>query len=98
MLAAYTGHVNLTKELLQRGADVDRLNDSGQSIISGAVFKGYDEIVQVLMAENADPRIGTPTAIHTALMFGKDRMLDVLGATEEDRRADVPKPVASSEL
>jgi len=95
MLAAYAGHLNLTKELLQRGADVDRLNDSGQSIISGAVFKGYGEIVQALMAKGADPRTGAPTAIHTAMMFGKDEMLEILGATEEDRKADVPKPITS---
>jgi len=95
MLAAYAGHLNLTKELLQRGADVDRLNDSGQSIISGAVFKGYGEIVQALMAKGADPRTGAPTAIHTAMIFGQDKILDILGATEEDRKADVPKPIVS---
>ena len=27
----------------------------GQSIISGAVFKGYEEIVQELVAKGADP-------------------------------------------
>lgn len=92
MLAAYAGHASLTKELLQRGADPDRLNDLGQSIVAGAVFKAHDDVVKALVEKNADPRIGTPTAIQTALMFGRNDILDILGATEEDRKANVPKP------
>ncbi|KAM6493745.1 hypothetical protein JOM56_010106 [Amanita muscaria] len=91
MLASYSGHVDLTNELLTRGADPNRLNDRGQSIVAGAVFKGYDEVVNVLMKHGADPRLGQPTAIETAHMFGKGKdLLDVLGAKEGDISLDVP--------
>ncbi|KAF9443861.1 ankyrin [Macrolepiota fuliginosa MF-IS2] len=92
MLAAYAGHAELTKELLKRGADPNRLNDLGQSIVAGAVFKAHDDVVKALMEKGADPRSGTPTAIQTALMFGRTEILDVLGATEEDKNAEVPRP------
>ena len=91
MLASYAGHVQLTQDLISRGADPNRLNDRGQSIVAGAVFKGHDEVVGVLMRNGADPRLGKPTAIETAVMFGKGKeMMDVLGAKEEDVGKDVP--------
>ncbi len=92
MLSAYAGHVELTNDLMKKGADPNRLNDLGQSIVAGAVFKAHDDIVKTLMEKDADPRAGVPTAIQTALMFGRSDILDVLGATEEDRRAEVPRP------
>lgn len=91
MLAAYAGHLELIKGLLDRGADPNRENDLGQSIVAGAVFKTHDAVVKVLMEKGANPRSGVPTAIQTALMFGMKDLLDVLGATEEDKAAAVPK-------
>ena len=93
MLAAYSGHAQLSQDLLSRGADPNRLNDRGQSIVAGAVFKGYDEVVRVLMECGADARLGKPTAIETAAMFGREKaLLDVLGAKEGDIGQDVPLP------
>ena len=92
MLAAYAGHTTLTHALLARKADPNRLNDRGQSIVAGAVFKGHDEIVRDLVASSADPRFGSPTAIETAHMFGRKDLLEVLGAKEGDVGADVPTP------
>jgi ankyrin repeat protein len=91
MLAAYAGHLDLTKGLLDRGADPNRENDLGQSIVAGAVFKTHDAVVKVLVEKGANPRSGVPTAIQTALMFGMRDVLDVLGATEEDKVAAIPK-------
>ncbi|KAI8977747.1 ankyrin repeat-containing domain protein [Trametes punicea] len=51
MLAAYSGHATLAKELLARGADPNRTNDQGQSPLAGAVFKGHDEVVRILIEE-----------------------------------------------
>ena len=80
--------MQLTQDLLSRGADPNRLNDRGQSIVAGAVFKGYDEVVRVLVRCGADARLGKPTA-----MFGWEKaMLDVLGAKEGDIGQDVPLP------
>ena len=92
MLAAYAGHADLTSALLTRNADPNRLNDRGQSIVAGAVFKAHDDIVRALVAAGADPRLGKPTAIETAHMFGRKDLLEVLGAKEGDVGADVPAP------
>lgn len=92
MLAAYAGHTDLSRALLTRNADPNRLNDRGQSIVAGAIFKAHDEIVRILIAAGADPRLGKPTAIETAHMFGRKDMLGVLGAKEGDIGVDVPTP------
>jgi ankyrin repeat protein len=95
MLAAYAGHANLVSELVKRGADVDRINDNMQSPIAGAVFKGHDAVVRVLLDGGADPRQGKPTAIETAYMFKKTDMMRVLGAKEGDIGDKVPKPLSA---
>jgi uncharacterized protein len=71
MLAAYYGHAGTVDLLAGLGADVNRVNDRGQSPLAGAVFKGEDEVVTVLVAAGADPDAGTPTARETAQMFGR---------------------------
>lgn len=80
MLAAYHGHAPAVRALLERGADPDRVNDRGQTPLAGAVFKGEDEVVRALLDGGADPSAGTPSAIDTARMFGKDELLELFGA------------------
>jgi len=75
MLAAYNGHASTVKLLADRGADVNRVNDRGQTPIAGAVFKAEDEVVRALLAVGADPRAGTPNAIDTARMFQQMALL-----------------------
>lgn len=48
MLAAYYGHADVVKFLIQHGADPNRLNDKRQSPLAGAVFKKLDDIVEVI--------------------------------------------------
>ncbi|KAJ6455427.1 ankyrin [Mycena sanguinolenta] len=93
MLAAYAGHLDLTKKLLERGGDPNLLNGLGQSIIAGAVFKGHDDVVRVLAERGADSRAGKPTAIQIAHMFKRTQLMDLLGATEADVGPEVPAPV-----
>lgn len=71
MLAAYHGHAATVAMLARKGADVNRVNDRGQSPLAGAVFKGEHEVVSALLSTGADPDAGTPTARETALMFGQ---------------------------
>jgi len=92
MLASYAGHTSLAHALLTRNADPNRLNDRGQSIVAGAVFKAHIETVRDLVAAGADPRLGKPSAIETAHMFGRRDLLEVLGAKEGDVGEDVPTP------
>lgn len=83
MLAAYHGHPDLVRELAVRGADVDRLNDRGQSPLAGAVFKGEAEVAAVLLGHGADPDAGRPTARETAQLFGRADLLE--GSSDSDR-------------
>ncbi|MFF1867427.1 ankyrin repeat domain-containing protein [Kitasatospora herbaricolor] len=75
MLAAYHGHADAVRTLLERGADPDRANDRGQTPLAGAVFKGADEVLTALLAGGADPGAGTPSAVDTARMFGKEDLV-----------------------
>lgn len=90
MLASYAGHADLTEELLNRGADTNRLNDLGQSMIAGAVFKAHNRVVHLLAAKGADPRLGTPSAVQAAHMFGRADLMEVLGVVDGDIGAEVP--------
>ncbi|GJC81542.1 putative ankyrin repeat protein PA3287 [Colletotrichum liriopes] len=75
MLAAYYGHADLVKLLIQHGADPNRLNDKRQSPLAGAVFKGLDSLTgpgQVLLEGGADPEYGTPSAIQCLAMFKQE--------------------------
>ncbi|HEU4511675.1 MAG TPA: ankyrin repeat domain-containing protein [Nocardioidaceae bacterium] len=71
MLAAYHGHTATVTMLAAGGADVNRVNDRGQSPLAGAVFKAEHMVVAALLAAGADPDAGTPTARETAAMFGQ---------------------------
>jgi uncharacterized protein len=63
MLASYHGHAALARLLIQHGADPNRLNDRGQSILAGVVFKNEPELIDILLEAGADPEIGQPTAL-----------------------------------
>jgi ankyrin repeat protein len=96
MLAAYAGHTELAKGLLNRGGDPNRINDLGQSIVAGAVFKAHNDIVHALMDKGADPRLGTPNAIQAAYMFGHNDLMAVLGAQQSDFKGVPTFPSAAS--
>jgi uncharacterized protein len=71
MLAAYHGHAETVRMLVERGADVDLRNDRDQTPVAGAVFKGEDDVVRVLVDAGADLDAGTPSARAAAEMFGR---------------------------
>jgi ankyrin repeat protein len=75
MLAAYHGHAGTVAALLERGADTNRLNDRGQSPVAGAIFKGEDEVVHLLVGAGADLDAGSPSARETAVMFDRVDLL-----------------------
>ncbi|KAF2230893.1 ankyrin [Viridothelium virens] len=80
MLAAYHGHAETVKMLLEKGADPNTLNDRGQSPLAGAVFKGSDEVVRVLFEGGGKPDVGQPNAMDSARMFRKEQYLALFGA------------------
>ncbi|GAA0685884.1 ankyrin repeat domain-containing protein [Kitasatospora atroaurantiaca] len=75
MLAAYHGHADTVQALLEHGADPDQPNDRGQTPLAGAVFKGEEKVITALLGGGADPQAGTPSAVDTARMFGKDDLV-----------------------
>ncbi|WP_394425753.1 ankyrin repeat domain-containing protein [Streptomyces sp. SGAir0957] len=75
MLAAYHGHADTVRALLRLGADPDLPNDRGQVAIAGALFKGADDVVAVLVEAGADLAAGAPTAHEAAAMFGRAHLL-----------------------
>ncbi|WP_019193262.1 ankyrin repeat domain-containing protein [Corynebacterium timonense] len=80
MLAAYAGHEELVRGLVERGANVDKLNGHGLSPLSGVIFKKEDAIVELLLEAGADPRAGSPDAIATARTFGRDDLAEKMEA------------------
>lgn len=80
MLAAYSGHPDLVRGLLEVGADPNALNERGQSPLAGVIFKKEDEVIDVLIEAGADPLAGHPTAVDTAKMFGRDDLLGRLSS------------------
>src|SRR5690625_471975 len=79
MLAAYNGHPELVKALVEVDADVNLLNDRNQSPLAGAIFKKEDAVIDALLEAGANPNAGTPNAVDTAKMFGRE---DLLGRFE----------------
>ena len=90
MLAAYNGHASTLRLLASKGADINRMNDRGQSPLAGAIFKGEESVVKTLVELGADPRAGNPNAVDSAKMFGQRQLMGLLGATEEESRAPTP--------
>lgn len=78
LLAAYhQQHANVDL-LLEHGADLDRVNDKGQTALAAAVFRDDAGLVRALLAAGASPLAGGPHAIETARYFGRSAMLALL--------------------
>lgn len=60
--------------MIERGADVDLRNNRNQSPVAGALFKGEDEVVRLLIGADLDA--GTPSGRDTAAMFDRLDLLD----------------------
>ncbi|NVZ58565.1 ankyrin repeat domain-containing protein [Pseudomonas edaphica] len=81
MLAAYHGHVDAVKVLLEFKADPLIANDKNQLPIAGAAFKGDQAVVEALIeggvpvdASSSDGR----TALMLAAMFNRVKMVEYL--------------------
>jgi uncharacterized protein len=86
MLASYYGHESTVAALVERGADIDRHNNRGQTPLSGAVFKNETTIMELLLQAGADPLAGSPSALETARFFGRDEVARLL-LQHAERRA-----------
>lgn len=75
MIAAYGGNLDILDVLIKHGADVNKVNNRNQSPLAGAIFKKEDEVIDRLLEAGADPACGTPNAVDTARMFGREDLL-----------------------
>lgn len=90
MLAAYHGHVDTVKVLLEHKADPEIRNDNGQSPIAGAAFKGDLAVVKALVeggAEVEGSSFDGRTALMMAAMFNRVEIIDYLISKGADPKA-----------
>lgn len=80
-LAAQAGQLELVRELMRRGAELDRVGAGGATPLGAAVFHGHELVVKDLIRKGA--RIDSPGAtgqlpLHLACATGQTRMVQVL--------------------
>ena len=65
------GHLEATRFLISRGADVNHTSNWGAPILNAA-FKGYSDVLELLLSNGADPNSSfrTETALHLAAEKG----------------------------
>jgi ankyrin repeat protein len=87
VLAARAGQDELVREMIKRGADIDRIGEDGFTALGGAAFAGRRSMVRLLILAGADvEKLGASgqTALHLASLAGQ------LDALEEMLRLKVP--------
>jgi ankyrin repeat protein len=81
-LAASSGSVNVTRVLLEGGADANAASRNGATPLEDASLKGFESIVMLLLDRGAQVNqvnsdSGT-TALYAAAAFGRDKVVKVL--------------------
>lgn len=81
MLASYNGQLEMSRILLENGADPQIANDMGQIPLAGAAFKGNKEMTKLLLEHGADVNAQMAdgkTALMFAAMFDQTEIIDIL--------------------
>ena len=65
--AAWNGNKNVMQLLLDRGAELNAVDQDGWTPLHGATLHGHKDVVQLLLERGADPNIATRPGRHTAL-------------------------------
>lgn len=86
ILAAYHGHEDVVRLLLEAGADTEVANDRGQTALCAAAFRGDAGIVRALLGHGAqvDGPQGGRTAFMVAAMFNRVEIMQLLRAHGAD--------------
>ena len=94
MLASYNGQLEMTRVLLENGADPQIANDMGQIPLAGTAFKGNVAMAKLLIEHGADVNARMPdgkTALMFAAMFNQLAIIDLFlekGADASLKSAD----------
>lgn len=81
VLAAQAGADAVARELLQRGADPQRIGETGFTALGAAAFHGHQSMLRLLLRAGADPLRWGATgqgALHLAALAGQVGALDTL--------------------
>lgn len=79
-LACYNGNLEVATFLVDKVLDINGNSDFGTPLMA-AVYKGYDNIVEILLKYKADPNIQDSqggTAMHYAVLFRKYKIIELL--------------------
>jgi ankyrin len=89
MFAARVGDVASAKLLVSAGANVNDADAWGVSATAMAAHAGYGELVEFLLAHDANPNAAAPgfTALHAAIMRRDEQMVSALLAHGADANA-----------
>jgi ankyrin repeat protein len=80
-MAARAGQDEVVRELVRRGAELDRVGEDGHTALGAAAFAGRRSTVRLLVRAGADPaRWGSSgqTALHLASLAGQMDVIDEL--------------------
>ncbi|WP_262484620.1 ankyrin repeat domain-containing protein [Chryseobacterium sp. JV274] len=81
MLTVYHNHYKAARWMLENGAHPDLQDQSGNTALMGAAFKGYKEMVSLLISFKADmnaKNYNDATALIYAAVFGRTEILKIL--------------------
>jgi len=79
--ACQYGHVEDVKKYLKQGADIDKIYDGGITALQIACIMGHQEIIDILLSNNANPNILNKfgfTAIHFAYSLSLENFKKLL--------------------
>lgn len=82
--AAWAGHLDIVKLLLEYGADVKALDENGNTALFDATRRGHAEVVKVLLdhgSQVSDSRNPTGNALTWARLKGYQKIADMLTAS-----------------
>src|SRR4051812_13535390 len=85
ILAAYHRQAPVVDLLHARGADVERVNDRGQTALGAAMFRQDEANVRALLAAGASPDTGAQSARQVADFFGLTGLRPLLDHSSLDR-------------
>ena len=100
--AAQHGYVNLVKDLIAAGADVNAEDDYGGTPLHDAAYKGQAEVISILIKAGADVNAktdGGSTPLHSAAYKGQAEVIPILikaGADVHAKNNDGSTPLANA--
>lgn len=84
ILASYREQSAVVEALIERNADVNVLNNRGQSALTSSIFMQNEEISRKLLDAGADPDLGPQSPRATISAMGLNNMGDFLKSYEND--------------